>query len=67
MATNSTASLFTYSPSQVPIFEGEHYEYWSSQMQTFFTSLDLWEVIEDDEVVEDSTEGDEEDPKLRNI
>ncbi|KAK4434736.1 hypothetical protein Salat_0636400 [Sesamum alatum] len=29
-----------------PIFEGEHYEYWSSQMQIFFESMGLWDVID---------------------
>ena len=45
--TSVIPSLFSYSPSQVPIFDGEHYEYWSSQMQTFFISQDLWDIIED--------------------
>ena len=47
MVSNSIPTLFIYSPSQVPIFEGEHYDYWSSQMETFFISQDLWEIIED--------------------
>lgn len=41
----ASSSLFAFSPGQVPIFEGEHYEYWNSQMETFFESVDLWEVI----------------------
>lgn len=32
---------------------------------TFFLSLDLWDAIENAEVVEDSSEDDEEDPKLQ--
>ena len=42
-----TNTLFFYSPSQVPIFDGEQYDYWRSQMQTFFISQDIWEVVED--------------------
>ena len=40
-------SLFQYSPSQVPIFDGEHYDYWSNQMMTFFISQHLWEVVDE--------------------
>ena len=41
-------TMFKYSPSEVPIFEGEHYDYWSSEMMDFFISHDLWDVIEKD-------------------
>lgn len=47
MTSNTLPTLFSYSPSQVPIFEGVHFEYWSSQMETFFLSQNLWDVIED--------------------
>lgn len=46
-STEFTNTKFQYSPSQVPIFDGEHYDYWSSQMQTFFLLKDLWDVIEE--------------------
>lgn len=36
MATTLGSILFAYSPSQVPIFDGEHYDYWSSQMKIIF-------------------------------
>ncbi|XP_047331160.1 uncharacterized protein LOC124934686 [Impatiens glandulifera] len=45
-----TSTLFSYSPSQVPIFEGEFYEFWSSQMETFFISLGLWDMIDEEEL-----------------
>ena len=52
-------TMFKYSRSEVPIFEGEHYDYWSSEMMDFFISHDLWDVIEKDypepPVDEDST------------
>ncbi|XP_022849751.1 uncharacterized protein LOC111371808 [Olea europaea var. sylvestris] len=59
MAFIQTVSSFTYSSSQVPIFEGEHYEYWSIQMQTFFISLDLWDVIDDEEYEEPSEDNED--------
>lgn len=30
----------------LPIFKGEHYEYWSIKMITLFISQDLWELVE---------------------
>ncbi|KAL0345816.1 UNVERIFIED_CONTAM: hypothetical protein Sradi_4412900 [Sesamum radiatum] len=64
MASNSSsAPLFSFSPSQVPIFEGEHYEYWSSQMQTFFESMELWDVIDGE--LQPPTENDENFAKLQ--
>ncbi|XP_022873160.1 uncharacterized protein LOC111392128 [Olea europaea var. sylvestris] len=51
---NGTQGFF-----QVPIFEGEHYEYWSIQMQTFFISLDLWDVIDDEEYEEPSEDNED--------
>ena len=47
MTSNTLPTLFSYAPSQVPIFEGVHYEYWSNQMETFFLSQNLWDVVED--------------------
>ncbi|GMP55784.1 hypothetical protein CsSME_00020504 [Camellia sinensis var. sinensis] len=46
MAVPSILTIFAYSPNQIPIFGGEHYDYWSSQMKTIFISQDLWEVVE---------------------
>ncbi|XP_073270109.1 uncharacterized protein [Primulina huaijiensis] len=31
-----------------PIFEGEHYDYWSTEIMDFFISEDLWDIIEYD-------------------
>ncbi|KAG6501038.1 hypothetical protein ZIOFF_040904 [Zingiber officinale] len=59
----ASSSLFTFSPGQVPIFEGEYYEYWNSQMETFFESVDLWEVINGELTPPD--EGDENFAKLQ--
>ncbi|KAG6512658.1 hypothetical protein ZIOFF_030787 [Zingiber officinale] len=58
MASSNPLTFFTYSPSQIPIFEGEHYEYWSSQMETIFISQDLWDVVkqEFETVVGEETE-----------
>jgi hypothetical protein len=47
MATNSRDTLFTHTTNHVPIFNGEHYDYWSSQKMTIFISQDLWDLIED--------------------
>ncbi|KAL3613635.1 hypothetical protein CASFOL_041709 [Castilleja foliolosa] len=38
--------MFALTPNQIPIFDGEHYDYWSSQMQTLYISLDLWDMLE---------------------
>jgi len=51
MATNppsTSSTMFSYSESQVPIFEDENYSYWSDQMMFFFISQDLWKLIEED-------------------
>ncbi|KAG6493852.1 hypothetical protein ZIOFF_048855 [Zingiber officinale] len=58
MTSSNPLTFFTYSPSQIPIFEGEHYEYWSSQMETIFISQDLWDVVkqEFETVAEEETE-----------
>uniref|UniRef100_A0A2N9IVF1 Uncharacterized protein n=1 Tax=Fagus sylvatica TaxID=28930 RepID=A0A2N9IVF1_FAGSY len=47
MATNSGDTLFTHTTNHVPIFNGEHYDYWRSQKMTIFISQDLWDLIED--------------------
>ncbi|KAG6493460.1 hypothetical protein ZIOFF_048446 [Zingiber officinale] len=58
MTSSNPLTFFTYSPSQIPIFEGEHYEYWSSQMETIFISQDLWDVVKQEfkTVAEEETE-----------
>ncbi|KAL7160521.1 hypothetical protein ABFS83_01G101200 [Erythranthe nasuta] len=48
MAGNPVTTMFKYSQSEVPIFEGEHYDYWSNEMRDFFISHDLRDVIEMD-------------------
>ena len=47
MTLNTLSTLFSYAHIQVPIFEGVHFEYWSSQMGIFFLSQNLWDVVED--------------------
>ncbi|GMP42786.1 hypothetical protein CsSME_00012403 [Camellia sinensis var. sinensis] len=42
----SSITTFNYSPAAVPIFEGENYHFWSTQMRTFFISKDLWDLVE---------------------
>lgn len=37
-----------YSSSQVPIFDGEFYNYWSDQTMTFFISQVLCNVVEEE-------------------
>ena len=47
MDAKSRDVLFSYSTNQVPIFNGKHFDYWSSQLMTIFISQDLWDLIED--------------------
>ena len=47
MEAKSGDVLFSYSTNQVPIFNGENFDYWSSQLMTIFISQDLWDLIED--------------------
>jgi hypothetical protein len=47
MAFSSSISTFSYIATQIPIFVGEHYEYWSSQMETIFISQDLWTLVDE--------------------
>ncbi|XP_028071892.1 uncharacterized protein LOC114274210 [Camellia sinensis] len=46
MAASSSITTFKYSPAGPPIFEGENYHFWSTQMRTFFISKDLWDLVE---------------------
>ncbi|XP_022874188.1 uncharacterized protein LOC111393019 [Olea europaea var. sylvestris] len=59
-ANHVSTSMFSYTPNQVPIFEGEHFDYWSSQMETLFIAQDLWEVVEDGFPEPDDNEEEEE-------
>ena len=34
----------------IPLFDGESYDIWAVRMQTFLEGLDLWEVLEEDDV-----------------
>jgi len=47
MAMSNSNSIFSYTTNQIPVFNGEHYDYWNSQMETIFISQDLWDVVED--------------------
>ncbi|KAG6477561.1 hypothetical protein ZIOFF_066828 [Zingiber officinale] len=47
MSASAGNMFFTFSPNQIPIFDGEHFNYWSSQMETIFLSQDLWKLVEE--------------------
>jgi len=34
----------------IPLFDGESYDLWAVRMQTYLEGLDLWEVMEEDDV-----------------
>lgn len=40
------ANHINYNNVQVPVFEGENYDFWSIKMQTLFRLLDAWEIVE---------------------
>ena len=65
MAATSTPTIFTYNSIEVPIFEGEYYNYWSYQMQTLFISQELWDIVDGTypEPLEDQTSWQEADQK----
>nr|GEX62198.1 retrovirus-related Pol polyprotein from transposon TNT 1-94 [Tanacetum cinerariifolium] len=44
MATSSSSS--SVSPTQIPVFKGDSYEFWSTKMMTLFNSQELWEFVE---------------------
>lgn len=46
-STQAPISMFSYTANQVPIFDGEHFDYWSSQMETLFISQDFWDIVVD--------------------
>src|ERR1044072_4104398 len=37
----------TQSSLPVPIFNGENYDFWRVKIETYFTSLDLWDIVEE--------------------
>ncbi|CAL1406643.1 unnamed protein product [Linum trigynum] len=39
--------MFATSSNQIPIFDGELYEYWSAQMEPFSISQDLWDIVQE--------------------
>ncbi|XP_073112132.1 uncharacterized protein [Elaeis guineensis] len=45
-SSSSTLSATTFSNINVPVFEGENYEFWCVKMETLFLSLDVWEFIQ---------------------
>ncbi|KAK8913590.1 hypothetical protein KSP39_PZI024172 [Platanthera zijinensis] len=48
MASSSSSPVrnLLYSPSGVPIFEGDAYDFWHVQMRTLFLSQGLWDLIQ---------------------
>lgn len=47
MASSSSSNQnILYSPSGVPIFEGEAFDFWLVQMRTLFLSQGLWDLIQ---------------------
>jgi len=34
----------------IPLFDGESYDLWAVRMQTYLEGLDLWEVVEENDV-----------------
>ena len=47
MAASTSTATFNYAQNIVPIFTGESYDFWSTQMKTLFISQDLWDLIEE--------------------
>ena len=47
MAASTSIATFNYAQNIVPIFTGESYDFWSTQMKTLFISQDLWDLIEE--------------------
>ena len=50
MASSSNVSTSIgsiYNNVQVPLFEGENYDFWAVKMETFFTSLDVLELVKE--------------------
>nr|XP_043616109.1 uncharacterized protein LOC122588027 [Erigeron canadensis] len=42
--TNQTKN-FIITPTPIPVFKGDGYDYWSIRMQTILKSRDLWELV----------------------
>ena len=47
MAASTSTATFNYAQNIVPIFTGESYDFWSTQMKTLFISQDLWDLIKE--------------------
>lgn len=47
MATHSNDLFFSYFPNQIPIFDGDHYDYWSYRLEIIFLSQDLWKIVKE--------------------
>jgi Domain of unknown function (DUF4219) len=47
------------------VFDGESYDYWSIKMKTLLISQDLWDMVEDDGVVEEGDEKGKKGMRLR--
>ncbi|KAI4302142.1 hypothetical protein MLD38_037926 [Melastoma candidum] len=47
MSASAGNMFFTFSPNQISIFDGENFDYWSSQMETIFLSQDLWKLVDE--------------------
>lgn len=43
----STSISSIYSNVQVPLFEGENYDFWAVKMETLFTSLDVLKLVKE--------------------
>lgn len=48
---NTTQSSTIY----VPIFNGENYDFWHVKMETYFSSQDLWDIVEEGFIVPTDT------------
>lgn len=65
MVASNSNSVFFYITNQIPVFHGEHYEYWNSHMETIFLLKDLWDGVEEGyeesphQKIADSTNGKE--------
>ncbi|CAI8608913.1 unnamed protein product [Vicia faba] len=47
MTTTNSNSIFSHTTNQISVFNGEHYDYWNSQLEIIFITQDLWEVVEE--------------------
>ncbi|KAI4380759.1 hypothetical protein MLD38_006912 [Melastoma candidum] len=47
MSASAYNMFFIFSPNQIPIFDGENFDNWSSQMETNCLLQDLWKLVEE--------------------